>query len=467
MRPPPQLNAAAANRIIHLLATCNSPTHIRQIQAQLILHSLYADTTIAYHFIAACQSSGLLDHADLLYAPLRRPHVFICNALIKAFSHSQFPRKAISMHARMQSSCVVPNNYTFPFVLKAFSDLRDVKRGQSVHTQIVKMGHLNDIYVQNSLLNLYASSGDIGLCRKVFDEMPQRDVVSWTVVITGYREAGKFDDALVAFEQMQFSGIRPNQVTMVNALSACSASGALEMGVWIHDFIRKSEWELDVILGTSLIDMYGKCGRIEEGIAVFQIMKENNVFTWNAVIKGLALAKSGEEAVRWFSRMEQEGVKPDEVTLIGVLCACTHSGLVQIGRQIFSSLVDGKYGFHPGVKHYACMVDLLARLGCLQEAFKIIKEMPSEATKAVWGAFLAGCRAHGDLELSEVAAWKLIDLDPQNSGYYVMLSNLYAQMGRFGEVERVRSLMKKRGLKKDLGFSTVELQPQDHVHMSY
>lgn len=333
-----------------------------------------------------------------------------------------------------------------------------------MHTQIVKMGHLNDIYVQNSLLNLYASSGDISLCRKVFDEMPQRDVVSWTVVITGYREAGKFDDALVAFEQMQFSGIRPNQVTMVNALSACSASGALEMGVWIHDFIRKSEWELDVILGTSLIDMYGKCGRIEEGIAVFQIMKERNVFTWNAVIKGLALAKSGEEAVRWFSRMEQEGVKPDEVTLIGVLCACTHSGLVQIGRQIFSSLVDGKYGFHPGVKHYACMVDLLARLGCLQEAFKIIKEMPSEATKAVWGAFLAGCRAHGDLELSEVAAWKLIDLDPQNSGYYVMLSNLYAQMGRFGEVERVRSLMKKRGLKKDLGFSTVELQPQDHVH---
>lgn len=237
-----------------------------------------------------------------------------------------------------------------------------------MHTQIVKMGQFNDIYVQNSLLNVYASVGSMDLCQKVFDEMPQRDVVSWTVMITGYREAGRFDKALNVFERMEFAGVRPNQVTMVNALSACSSSGALDVGMRIHGFVKRSGWELDVILGTSLIDMYGKCGRIEEGLGVFQSMKEKNVFTWNALIKGLALAKSGEEAVWWFCQMEQGEIKLDEVTLIGVLFACSHSGLVQVGESIFRSLVDGKYGFAPGIKHYACAVDLFARSGHLEEA---------------------------------------------------------------------------------------------------
>ncbi|KAI7983524.1 Pentatricopeptide repeat-containing protein [Camellia lanceoleosa] len=463
MRPFSHL-ITAANRLINLLEICNSPSQIYQIQAQLIVQNLYPDTDIAYHFITACQSLGLTDSAHLLYSQIQTPNVFICNTLIKAFSHTQCPLKSISIYTQMHKNSILPNHYTFPFVLKAFSDLRDLKRGQCVHNQIIKMGHFNDIYVQNSLLNVYASGGNMDLCRKVFDEMPQRDVVSWTVMITGYREAGKFDDALVAFEKMQYAGEVPNQVTMVNALSACSSFGAIDMGIWIHGFIKRRGWALDVILGTSLIDMYGKCGRIEEGLAVFQSMKEKNVFTWNALIKGLALAKSGQEAVWWFSRMVQEGVKPDEVTLIGVLCACSHSGLVQMGQQIFSTILDGIYGFSPAIKHYACLVDLFAGSGYLEEAFKIIKEMPFEPTKPVWGAFLAGCRAHGNLELSEFAAWKLIELQPENSSYYVVLSNLYALMGRWGDVEKVRMLMKERGLKKNLGSSSIELQPQDHVH---
>ncbi|XP_057484513.1 pentatricopeptide repeat-containing protein At5g06540-like [Actinidia eriantha] len=459
----PQINTAI-NRLIYLLDTCTSPIHIQQIQAQLIRQSLYEDTTIAYSFITACQFTGLLDSAHLLYSQIQRPDVFICNTLIKAFSHTQSPLKSISFYTYMNKNSVFPNHYTFPFVLKALSDLRDLKQGQCVHTQIVKLGQLNDIYVQNSLLNLYASGRQMDLCRKVFDEMPHRDVVSWTVMITGFREAGKFDDALTAFEQMQFAGVSPNEVTMVNALTACSNTGALDVGIRIHDFIRRSGWPLDVILGTSLIHMYGKCGGIEEGLGVFQSMEEKNVFTWNALIKGLALAKSGEEAVWWFFRMEQEGIKPDEVTLLGALCACSHSGLIQMAEPIFRLLIDGKYGFEPGIKHYACMVDLFARSGHVEEALKIMKEMPFEPTKPIWSAFLAGCRAHGDLEMSEYAAWKLIELHPENSSYYVLLSNIYAQMGRRIDAEKVLELMKERRLKRDLGCSSVELQPQDHVH---
>ncbi|XAR59457.1 hypothetical protein NMG60_11015299 [Bertholletia excelsa] len=458
-----QINAAAS-RVIHLLDKCTSPSHIHQIKAQLILHNLHADTDIAYCFITACESLGLLNSAYLLYSQLPRPHVFICNNLMRAFSHSHFPHKSILIYSHMNRNSVLPNNYSFPFVIKALSDLGELRQGQSVHTQIVKLGHLNDIYVGNSLLSMYASCGDMQSTRKVFDKMPNRDVVSWTVMIMGYKEAGKFDDALIAFEQMQLAGVIPNRVTMVNALSACSSFGAVDMGIWIHDYVRRSGWELDVILGTSLIDMYGKCGRIEEALDVFKSMKEKNVFTWNAVIKTLALAKTGDEAVFWFSRMEQEGIKPDEVSLLGILSACDHSGLVDLGRRMFSLLINGKYGFSPGVKHYSCMIDMLARSGHLEDAYKMIKEMPFKPTKAIWSAFLAGCRAHGDLELSEFAAWKLIELDPDNGGSYILLSNIYAQMGRWSDVVKIRRLMRERRLRKDLGYSSVEVQPQDRVH---
>ncbi|GAU11201.1 hypothetical protein TSUD_341900 [Trifolium subterraneum] len=293
--------------------------------------------------------------------------------------------------------------------------------------------------------------------------MSHRDVVSWTVLITGYRFCGKYDDALLVFEQMQYAGVVPNRVTMVNALAACASSGAIEMGIWIADMIRRNGLELDVILGTVLIDMYVKCGRVEEGLRVFSNMKEKNVFTWNAVIKGLALAKSGDEAILWFNRMELNGVRADEVTLVAVLSACSHSGLVDKGRLIFNMLVHGKYGFFANVKHYACMVDLLARGGQVQEAFEIMRCMPFEPTTAMWGSLLVGSKTQGDLEFSEFAARKLVELEPDNTAYYVQLSNLYAEAGKWGDVERVREMMKERELTKDLGCSSVEVEHQRYA----
>ncbi|TYH57473.1 hypothetical protein ES332_D08G091800v1 [Gossypium tomentosum] len=452
-------------RIIQLINTSTSPSHIRQIQAQFILRNLLKNHFIAHHFINACNSLGLLNdaHAFLLLSK-PPPHVFLYNTLFRAFSHSKTPHLPFSLYAHMQCASVLPNNYTFPFLLKSLADFQLLQKGQIVQAHVLKLGHSHDIYIQNSLMNLYASSGEMRLCRQVFDEMRNRDVVSWTILITGFRNVEKYDDALIAFEQMQYAGVVPNRVTMVNALAACGGFGAFEMGVWIHDYIMKNRWELDLILGTALIDMYGKCGRIEEGLKVFHSMEKKNNFTWNAVINGLALAKNGEQAIWWFNRMEQEGFKVDHVTLVGVLSACSRSGLVDMGRKIFISLVEGRYGFLPGVKHYACMIDLLARAGCLDDAFRVLQEMPFEPTKSIWGSLLAGCRAHGNLELSEISAKKLMELEPSNSAYYVVLSNLYADMGRWDDAEKVRTLMKEKGLKKDLGFSSVEWESQEQVY---
>nr|XP_027117185.1 pentatricopeptide repeat-containing protein At5g66520-like [Coffea arabica] len=459
-------STSISSKIVQLLGTnCNSPAHVYQIQAQLIIQNLYTNTTLASHFISACRSLGLSQAAFLLYTlNPQKPQTFICNQLLRAFSHSDAHHYSISLYSHMHKNLIFPNNYTFPFILKSLSDLRSLKQGKCIHAQIVKLGPLNDIYVQNSLLNLYASCGDMVSSGYVFDEMPHKDVVTWTVVITGYRECSMFKDALIAFEQMQNAGVEPNQVTMVNALAACASFGALDMGVWIHEFIKRKGWTLDVILGTALINMYGKCGRIEEGLKVFKSMEEKNVFTWNALIKGFALAENGQEAVMWFSEMEREGAnKPNEVTLIAVLCACVHSGLVKWGEEIFSSLLHQKYGFSPGVKHYACMIDLLARDGRLEDALRIIDKLPFQSTKTIWGAFFSGCRVHGNLELSEVAARKLVDLEPEICAYYVVLSNLYAEMGRWDDVEEIRRLMKNKEFRKDSGYSSIELEYLEDV----
>ncbi|PIA61500.1 hypothetical protein AQUCO_00300781v1 [Aquilegia coerulea] len=385
--------------------------------------------------------------------------------MIRAFSYSHFPQNAISIYTHMKKMSISPNNYTFPFLLKSISDLKLINQGQTIHTQVLKLGYMSDIYVLNSLLNVYSSCGDMNICEKLFDEMPQRDVVSWTILIEGNRNIGKLDDAHLAFQKMLYSGVLPNRVTMVNVLSLCASSGMLSVGVWVDDYIRRSGWELDVILGTSLVDMYAKCGKIEEALGIFQSMNEKNVSTWNSLIRGLALAKSGEEAMRWFSLMELEGINPDEVTLLAVLSACSHSGMVQTGRNVFNSIVNGRYGFQPSIKHFGCMIDMLARAGCLDEAFKLIETMPFKPTKSMWGALHTGCRLQGSLELCEFTAWKLIELEPEIAAYYASLSNLYAEMGRWSDVEKVRKLMKERKLVKDAGNSFIEVQ--DHKKQDY
>lgn len=202
--------------------------------------------------------------------------------------------------------------------------------------------------------------------------------------------------------------------------------------------------------------MYSKCGRIDAGLEVFWSMAERNVYTWNSVIMGLALAKCGREALQWFSRMENEGVRPDGVTLIAVLCACCHSGLVEVGRQLFDAMVAGKYGFRPGIRHYGCMVDLLGRAGLLSEAVRFIEVMPFAPNVVIWGSLLHGSRAHGELTFSELAARKLVELEPTNIAHYVVLSNLFVETGRWPEAEEVRRFVKEGGLRKDPGWSFAE-----------
>ncbi|KAF8015083.1 hypothetical protein BT93_H0776 [Corymbia citriodora subsp. variegata] len=450
MTPSAHLQTATSH-ILHALTTrCAGPIHVRQVQARLVVLDLASNTALASRFIDVCHSLGLSHLTLPFFAHLPRPHVFVCNTLIRAFSLSRTPRVPFSVYAHMRRNSIRPNNFTFPFLLKSLADSGEFRQGLCMHTHVVKMGHLEDIFVRNSLLNLYASGGgDMALCRRMFDEMPHRDVVSWTVLITGYRKLRRFDDVLMAFEQMLLSELDPNRVTMVNVLAACASVREVGMGMWVHDFVSRRNWELDVTLGTALVNMYMRCGRVDEGLEVFHSVKEKSVLTWNMVIKGLALAKNADEAVSWFNKMQQEGVKVDEETLVAVLSACSLSGLIDKGRKIFNALINGEFGISASIKHYECVISLLVLGGCQEDAFELIRQMPFEPTKTMCRAILAGSIAHG--KSRELAARKLIELEPENGAHYVMLSDLYTEMGRWSDVEKVRALIEKNGLQKDLG----------------
>lgn len=247
---------------------------------------------------------------------------------------------------------------------------------------------------------------------------------------------------------------------MSAVLSACARLGALQHGKWVHAYIDKSGMKVDVVLGTSLIDMYAKCGSIERAKCIFDHMGPENkdIMAWSAMITALAMHGLSGECLELFAKMVNDGgrVRPNAVTFVGVLCACVHGGLVSEGNHYFKRMKE-EYGVSPLIQHYGCMVDLYSRAGLIEDAWGVVKSMPMEPDVMIWGALLSGARMHGDIETCEISVKKLIELDPKNSGAYVLLSNVYAKLGRWGEVRHLRDLMEVRGIKKVPGCSLVEI----------
>lgn len=317
-----------------------------------------------------------------------------------------------------------------------------------------------DLPSWNSIINASVKAGLVDIARKLFDEMPERNVISWSCMINGYGRCGEYKEALALFREMQkveVNGVKPNEYTMSSVLLACGRLGALEHGKWVHTYIGKCGMEVDVVLGTSLIDMYAKCGSIERAKWVFDNMGPNkDVMAWSAMISGSAMHGHAEECLELFAKMTDYGVRPNAITFLGVLCACVHGGLVSEGQEYFRRMSED-FGITPLIQHYGCMVDLYGRAGLIKEACVLVKSMPMEPDVLVWGALLSGSRMHGDIETCEIALKKLIELDPTNSGAYVLLSNVYAKRGRWADVRHVRDLMEARGIKKVPGCSLVEL----------
>nr|XP_043610625.1 pentatricopeptide repeat-containing protein At5g66520-like [Erigeron canadensis] len=470
-----------------------SPFELKQLHAQII------KTNISYnlHFdqvASICALTPSFPYAQkLIQLYANKPETVIWNSCLKTLAESDSPFNAIRLFRRLLEYNVCLDCFSFSFLVKACTKVSGGGLdGRIVHGFIEKLGFMSNMFVLNSLVHLYAVSGEIDDARQVFDKMSERDVVTWNIMITqlvkrgnvdeayalfcrmdernvrswtsmimGFVQCGKPKEAIDVFTKMEEEKLCPNEVTVVAVLAACADIGALDLGKRIHEFSDRSGFKKNVRICNTLIDMYIKCGYVEAARSVFDEMEERTIVSWSAMIQGLAINGHGEEALELFSKMIQLRVKPNGVTFIGLLHACSHMGMVDEGRRYFASM-SRDYGIVPRIEHYGCMVDLLSRAGLLKEAREFIKNMPIKPNGVVWGALLGGCRVHKNLEMAEEAIEHLLELDPLNDGYYVVLSNIYAEAKRWEDAARVRKLMRDRGVKKTPGSSSISIDGVVH-----
>ncbi|CAN1141900.1 Putative pentatricopeptide repeat-containing protein At3g11460, mitochondrial [Linum perenne] len=319
--------------------------------------------------------------------------------------------------------------------------------------------------IGNGLLSMYLRCGEIISGRKLFDEMPRKRLVTWNAIINGYAQNGLANDVLELYREMGSSGIHPNPLTLVGVLSSCANLGAHEVGMEVEMQTHARGFMLDPFLNSGLINMYARCGNLVKAREIFDGLSANNLVSWTAIIGSYGMHGEGEIAVELFDDMIKSGTRPDGRVFVNVLSACSHAGLTDKGLHYFDAM-EHKYKLHPGPEHYSCMVDLLGRAGRLEEAHRLIKSMKAEPDDAVWGALLGACKIHRNVELAELAFERVIELEPTNIGYYVLLSNIYKDAGNSEGILRIRRMMRERKLKKDPGCSYVEFMGKVHIFLS-
>ena len=414
------------------------------------------DVFVKTSLVCLYAKCGYLEDAHKVFDDIPDKNVVSWTAIISGYIGVGKFREAIDMFRRLLEMNLAPDSFTIVRVLSACTQLGDLNSGEWIHKCIMEMGMVRNVFVGTSLVDMYAKCGNMEKARSVFDGMPEKDIVSWGAMIQGYALNGLPKEAIDLFLQMQRENVKPDCYTVVGVLSACARLGALELGEWVSGLVDRNEFLYNPVLGTALIDLYAKCGSMSRAWEVFKGMKEKDRVVWNAIISGLAMNGYVKISFGLFGQVEKLGIKPDGNTFIGLLCGCTHAGLVDEGRRYFNSMYRF-FSLTPSIEHYGCMVDLLGRAGLLDEAHQLIRNMPMEANAIVWGALLGACRIHRDSQLAELVLKQLIELEPWNSGNYVLLSNIYSANLKWDEAAKVRLSMNEKRIQKPPGCSWIEV----------
>ncbi|TXG49347.1 hypothetical protein EZV62_025222 [Acer yangbiense] len=406
------------------------------------------------NFYAKCRE---LDLASRVFLEVERPDLSAWTTLIGGYVQGGRGAEAIDLFVKLYSSGSLPSERTLSCVLGAFADTKDIKVGKQLHSLIIKMGFTSFTVVGNAVLDFYSKCGLLEESMKTFEEMDEHDVVSWNALVSGHVGAGWYGEAIHLLKDMLFEGHKPNLYTYSSILNICSVVPAIEWGKQTHCCIIKPGFDSNVVVGSAVIDMYAKCGRLIDARKVFDNLTSKNLVSWNTMIVGYAQHGLGREALEIYIIMQGNNIKPNDITFIGVLSACGHVGLVEEGWHHFKSMIND-HAVAPRTDHIASMVNLFARAGQTKRAYEFMRSFPIESDKVVWRCLLSGCKIHKDLELGRIAAEKILSIDPEDTSAHIMLSNIYAEANMWDETAQVRKIMKEKALKKDPGYSWTELK---------
>ncbi|RLN42955.1 hypothetical protein C2845_PM01G35080 [Panicum miliaceum] len=475
--------------------------HLRQLHAALVKSGLAKDPIAASRALSFCAGPGRdVAYAERIVRHHPRSNSFMWNTVIRALSDGARPEAAVALFVDMLGSPTPPERRTLPSVFAAYARLGRAGAGAALHGMALKLGLAADAYVRNAAIAMYASCGradealalfgqcpefDVVACnsvivalsragrvdeaRAVFDGMTDRTVATWSAMVSAYARASRCGEALALFSAMQAGGVEPNANVLVSVLGCCASLGALEQGAWVHAYIDHHDVAMNALVVTALIDMYCKCGSIDKARQVFDTARSQGLAklsSWNSMMQGLAVHGHWHEAIGLFSELKSHGLNPDNVTFIAVLTAYGHSGMPDEAKAAFASMAT-EHNVEPGIEHYGCLVDALARAGRLREAEDAILAMPMAPDAAVWGALLSGCRLHGDAELGARAAREAVRCDPRDSGAYVLAASVAVRGGDGGRAAAgVRGRMREAGVGKVPGCSVIEVNGVVHEFVS-
>ncbi|CAA0821253.1 Pentatricopeptide repeat-containing protein [Striga hermonthica] len=488
----PSLSAHIRNRSLYFLNCCKTSAHLFQIQAQLITSGLFQDPSFAGRLLKLSSSViGDLCYTVLIFRSIDFPDSFCVNTVVKSYSFCKNYEKAVVFYVQMlRDGWFRPNCFTFPPLISACSKLGSLSLGQMCHGHALKFGVDGVLQVQNSLVHLYsccrlmddvrivfdemltrdsvtwntiidgfAKVGEMGLAHQVFDAMPDKNVVSWNILMTGYMNFRNPGNVLKLFRQMTVVGFVGNGTTLVQVIAACGRSNRLKEGKSVHGHLVKQFSRFNLLVSTGLVDMYSKCGRVDAARVIFDKMPTKSTISWNAMILGHCIHGNPDDGLSLYKQMvdtklvgHKNEVEPDDVTFIGVLCACARLGMLTEGKFYFSQMID-VFRLKPNFAHYWCMANLMARVGLLHDAMNVLMNIPTDGDGvdreySLWATLLGSCRFLGDATSSEKIATALIERDPQNYLYYNLLVNIYALAGKWEEVARTKNVMRERGISK-------------------
>ncbi|KAK9279926.1 hypothetical protein L1049_013610 [Liquidambar formosana] len=443
--------------VLKACADLGALIHGREIHTQTLKKGFDVSSFVANTLASMYNKCGKLEYGLRLFEKMKTKDVVSWTTIITTYVQMGREEYAIEAFIRMRESGVSPNNFTFAAVISGCAGLARIKWGEQLHAHVLRIGLIDSLSVANSIMTMYSKCGQLPSASMVFHAMTGKDIISWSTIIAGYSQGGHGEEAFEILSLMRREGPKPNEFALASVLSVCGNMAILEQGKQLHAHVLSIGLEHTAMIHSSLISMYSKCGSIEEASRIFKVARDDDIVSWTAMINGYAEHGYSQEAIALFEKIPRVGLRPDSVTFIGVLSACSHAGLVDLGFHYFNSMKK-HYRINFSKEHYGCMIDLLCRAGRLSDAEHMIKSMPFERDDVVWSTLLRACRVHGDVECGRRTAEQILQLDPNCAGAHITLANIYAAKGSWREVAGIRKLMKSKGVIKEPGWSWIKVK---------